>query len=147
MLASGLTSFKVLEGTRVEVEAAADKPLSKATLHRSDAPDPAPATLDAVGTGLRAAFAPAGDLTFWFAIADAEGFAAREAVRYDVRMVKDEAPRVAIADPKTDRDVPPDAVLPVAIDVDDDYGIRSIRMLFQVASGVPTPIVSPRLIS
>lgn len=54
VLASGLTSFKVLAGTRLEIEAAADKPLSAATLHRTDAPDPAPATLDATAAGFRA---------------------------------------------------------------------------------------------
>ncbi|AMV37323.1 DUF4175 family protein [Planctomyces sp. SH-PL62] len=139
VLASGLTSFKVLKGTRVEVEAAADKPLSSATVHRSDGVEPTPARLDAVATGFSTSFTPEADLTFWFALADAEGFTSREAVRYDVRLVKDEAPRVAIVEPKTDRDVPPDALVPVAIDVDDDYGIHSARMLYQIASGDSEP--------
>ena len=46
---------------------------------------------------------------------DTEGFSSQEkdAVRYDVRSDKDEAPKVMIDDPANDRDVTPNADLPV----------------------------------
>ena len=40
---------------------------------------------------------------------DTEGFANREEGRFDVRSFRDEAPRVVIDEPKTDRDVPAEA--------------------------------------
>ena len=70
---------------------------------------------------------------------DTEGFSNREAVRYDVRSFKDEAPRVVIDEPKTDRDVPADATVPVRIVLDDDFGIHSARLIYRVATGESEP--------
>ena len=72
---------------------------------------------------------------FWFGLRDTEGFVNREAVRYDVRALRDEAPRVVIEEPPNDRDVPAEATVPVEFVVDDDYGIQSARILYQAASG------------
>jgi hypothetical protein len=46
--------------------------------------------------------AVSGNFTFWFDLKDTEGFQNREAVHYDVRGFRDEAPRVVIDEPKTD---------------------------------------------
>ena len=54
-------------------------------------------------------------------------------MRYDARMFKDEAPRVVIAEPKTDRDVPADAMIPVRVELDDDFGLHSARLIYKVA--------------
>ncbi len=76
-----------------------------------------------------------GTFNFWFRMKDTEGFINREEARFDVRSFKDDAPRVVIEEPKGDRDVPPDATVPVKIFVDDDFGIHSARMAYRVATG------------
>ena len=48
--------------------------------------------------------------------------AARRYVRFDIRALKDEAPRVTIDDPSHDRDVPAEATVPI-----DDHGRRRLR--------------------
>ena len=44
---------------------------------------------------------------FWVELKDTEGFASQEVMRFDIRVIKDEAPRVSVDDPSHDRDVPP----------------------------------------
>ncbi len=78
-------------------------------------------------------------MAFWFDIEDTEGFRNRDTVHYDTRMFKDEAPRVVIAEPKTDRDVPADAVIPVRVELDDDFGLHSARLMYKVATGDSEP--------
>src|SRR5262249_44264548 len=68
-----------------------------------------------------------------------DGFVNRQEGRYDVRSYRDEAPRVVIDEPKTDRDVPADATVPVRILVDDDFGIHSARMIYKIATGESEP--------
>ena len=88
---------------------------------------------------LKTRFTVKGSAPFWFDLLDTEGFRNREAVRYDVRSLRDEAPRVVLDEPTSDRDVPAQAVVPVRITVDDDYGIQSARLLYKVATGGSEP--------
>src|SRR5262249_55560649 len=67
-----------------------------------------------------------------------------------VRSFRDEAPRVVIDEPKTDRDVPAEATVPVKILIDDDFGIHSARLNYKIATGesepreaVDIPLVAP----
>ena len=138
-LAAGLTSFRALEGTRIEVDAAVNKPLASAELVLGDATAGPATTLDQARTRFEAALDVKNDLSFWFQLTDSEGFQNREAVRFDVKMFQDEAPRVVIVEPKTDRDVPADALIPVKIEVDDDYGVHSARLIYKLAVGDSEP--------
>ncbi len=70
---------------------------------------------------------------------DSEGFVNREENRFEVRSYRDEAPRVVIDEPKTDRDVPAEATVPVRVVIDDDFGIHSGRMLYKIATGDSEP--------
>ncbi len=42
-------------------------------------------------------------------------------------------------EPKTDRDVPADATIPVRIVLDDDFGLHSARLIYRVATGESEP--------
>jgi len=53
--------------------------------------------------------------------------------------VGDEAPRVTVEDPSTDRDVPPEATVPLHFLIDDDFGIQLVRLVYKVASGGSEP--------
>ena len=112
-----LTQLQALEGTKIELDAT---PTSRW---------PRPCSMVGRGairgaTGLRSSGGPrfrAGisvkdNFNFWFDLRDTEGFRNRDAVRYEVRSFADLAPRVVIDEPKSDRDVPAEATIPVRVD-------------------------------
>ncbi|HEV3122086.1 MAG TPA: DUF4175 family protein, partial [Isosphaeraceae bacterium] len=138
-LAPGRTQIRSVEGTRVEIEAKANKPLADAAMHRGDSGAVEPVTLGKGRLRFSTAFTVASSDPFWFSLRDSEGFRNQEAVRYEVRSIKDEAPRVVFEEPDSDRDVPPTATVPVRITADDDFGVQSVRLIYRVASGSPEP--------
>ena len=91
------------------------------------------------GARFKTTLAVSGNFTFWFDLKDTEGFQNREAVHYDVRGFRDEAPRVVIDEPKTDRDVPADATIPIHVSLDDDFGLHSSRLIYRLATGDSEP--------
>src|SRR5206468_11800030 len=109
--------------------------LAAATLRRGDSGAAEWVKLGDSGRRFTAAFTVASSDPFWFELKDTEGFRNQEAVRYEVRAVKDEAPRVVIDEPEGDRDVPPEATVPVRITADDDYGLDLVRLLYRISSG------------
>ncbi len=46
---------------------------------------------------------------------------------------------MVIDEPKTDRDVPADATIPVHVTLDDDFGLHSARLIYRVATGESEP--------
>ena len=114
-LAPGLTQLRALEGTQLELDGYCEQ---------AAGPRRAPPGRKSGGHGvdLRHRCDPIQDdaaghraiSRFWFDLKDTEGFRNREAVRYDVRGFRDEAPRVVIEEPRTDRDVPADSTIPSA---------------------------------
>jgi hypothetical protein len=139
VLAAGLTSFRALEGTRIVLDGQANKPLREAVLHLGDAHAGQSVAFEPNRRAFGVSFPVKDSLAFWFGLEDDEGFRNRDSVRYDVRMLKDESPRVLIDEPKADRDVPPDAVIPVRIDLEDDFGLQSCRLLYVTSSGDSEP--------
>src|SRR5262249_50915005 len=105
-LAPGNTQVRALEGTRVELSGVANKPLASARLHLGEGSSPPPVALNASRTRVSTQFTVSASGPFWFELRDTEGFASREAVRYELRASRDEAPRVVIDEPANDRDVP-----------------------------------------
>ncbi|MGO9470050.1 MAG: DUF4175 domain-containing protein [Isosphaeraceae bacterium] len=139
VLAPGLTQFRALEGTRLEMEAVANKPLEHAELRLGEAPSGKALTFDSTRTRFRTSLEIKDNFTFWFDLKDKEGFRGRDAVRYEVRFFRDEAPRVVIDEPKHDRDIPPDATIPLHLTLDDDFGLHSARLIYRVATGESEP--------
>lgn len=138
-LAPGLTQLRALEGTKLKLEAEASKPLAQANLHIGENTAGGELAFDASRTRFKTSVPVKGSFTFWFGLLDTEGFRNRDEVRYDVRGFKDEAPRVVIEEPKTDRDIPADATVPVRIVLDDDFGLHSSRLMYRVATGESEP--------
>jgi hypothetical protein len=130
-LASGHTQLRAVEGTRVEVKATANKPIAQAVMYRGDAPAREVVAID--GARLSTKFTMTDSLPFWFALRDRDGFKNQDVTRFEVHTLKDEAPRVVIEDPISDRDVPANADVPVKLTLEDDYGLHSARLLFRVA--------------
>ena len=139
VVAPGLTQLRALEGTKLELEAVASKPLAEAVLKVGDVPSGAALVFDQSHTGFRAELTVNNNYSFWFDLKDTEGFRNRDAVRYEVRGFADLAPRVVIDEPKTDRDVTAAATIPVRVVLDDDFGLQSGRMLYRLATGDSEP--------
>ena len=113
VLAPGLDPTSRPEGTRLELEALANKPLAHAELHVGETPVRRRLTFRSDREpDFKTALTVKDNFNFWFDLKDTEGFRNREAVRYEVRGFCDEAPRVVIDEPKTDRDVPAEATIP-----------------------------------
>jgi hypothetical protein len=133
-LAPGLTQIKAVVGTLVRIGAQANKPLAAATLYRGETPAAEPVVIAGDGLHLSTTFTLTDSAPFWFALRDTEGFRNREAVRYEVRAIGDEAPRVVIEEPIADRDVRAGANVPIQIGADDDFGLQLIRLVYKVAA-------------
>ena len=134
-LAAGNTQIRAVEGTRVEITGTTNKPVVTAQLHRGGVAAREPVAITAQGRQVAASFTIKESQAFWVELKDTEGFASQEVVRFDVRALKDEPPRVAMNNPAHDRDVPARATVPIEIGVDDDYGIQLVRLVYKVAPG------------
>jgi hypothetical protein len=139
VLAPGLTQLRALEGTKLGLEATANKPLAHAVLNVGEAPFGGDLVFDQSRTGFRAELTVKNNFNFWFELKDTEGFRNREAVRYEVRGFTDQAPRVVIDEPKSDRDVPSEATIPIRVTLDDDFGLQSGQMIYRLATGDSEP--------
>ena len=138
-LAPGKTQIRAVIGTKVEIDAAASKPLASATLKMGENRPDLATELDASKSRVKVAFALNESVPFWFDLLDQDGFKNRELVKFDARSLKDEAPRVVIDEPSNDRNVPASAKIPIKFSVDDDYGIQSGRLLYKIATGGSEP--------
>jgi hypothetical protein len=134
-LAPGNTQVRAVEGGRIEFEATANKPLASAVLRRGDSAAKEPVQVLEGGLGISTAFDVKESQPFWVELKDTEGFASQEVMRFDVRVIKDEAPRVSVDDPSHDRDVPPGSTVPLQFTIDDDFGIQLVRLVYKVAAG------------
>ncbi len=134
-LAPGNTLVRALEGSRIDVTATANKPIETASLHLGESVSKEAIRFNPARTHLAIQFVAGTSGPFWFELRDTEGFKNREVTRFDLRSMRDEAPRVVIDDPSNDRDVPPQAKVPVTFTVDDDFGIQSASLLYKAAAG------------
>ncbi len=116
-LSPGKTQIRAVRGTVVELEAVANKPIRTARLIRGEGLPPLNVMTDARGTRLSAKFELKDSGTLVFDLTDTEGFHSQEkdALRFDLRAIKDEAPRVVIEEPANDRDVTANADVPIRI--------------------------------
>jgi len=135
-LAADKATIAAVRGTTVELMATASKPLASASLVRGEGQKPIAVAVDETKpTALAATFTldESGPITI--AMTDTEGFRSqeRDAVRFDLRSIKDEAPKVTVDDPANDRDVTPNADVPVEITADDDFGLGAIRLVYTVS--------------
>lgn len=136
----GRGPIRTVEGSRLEITAVANKPISDASLFIGETKSSSAFEYKADRTRLTTAFTVKESAPFWFELHDTEGFRNREAPRYDVRSIRDEAPRVVIDEPPNDRDVPAKALVPITFTVDDDFGIQSARIVYKIATGDSEPV-------
>ncbi|WP_169976642.1 DUF4175 family protein [Tautonia rosea] len=131
-LASDQTQIRALEGSVIQFNARANKPLSSARLMLHDEPTEIPVSMQEDGARLLASIDAEGTGSFWFSLRDQNGFSNPEATRYELRTITDTPPLALIVEPQFDVSVPVTATVPLRIRAEDDYGLQLVRLLYTV---------------
>ena len=132
-----------LLGTRVAVEIAANKPLSKASLVRDDT---LAAQLDSATA--RVAFQIERSGAYHIALTDRQGATNRDPIRYAIQVRADQKPEVALVAPGRDSDLPESLKVLLEAEASDDFSVEAIDLVYRVNNGPeqrqPLPI-NPQL--
>jgi len=128
-LGDGERSVQVLRGSRVVIHARTNKPVTKATLM-----DGSDTLLNAsiTETGCSVEFQAMEGATYHFALRDSVGLEDRRPVLFAIRVIKDEPPRAVLRLPGAGDMITPEAVLPIALEFEDKYGLAKVELLYQV---------------
>jgi hypothetical protein len=120
------------EGTRVRVRVHADKPVTRAMLMVAGA-DP---TLLRMNNGaLEGELTIGEDSSYRVALADTDGLTNPGEIEYFIRALQDRPPDVRITRPTGDRQVTPVEEVPIEARAEDDYGIRTLDLVYTVGGG------------
>ncbi len=139
-LAPGSAQIRAVEGSMITVTAKASKTLSSASLKWTDsAQKPPTIQLDTARQNLSSSWPATAGTGISIDLTDTEGFTSKDQGRLDQQVVPDTAPRVVLEDPATDRDITPQAVVPLKIDLEDDFGIAQVKMKYTVSNGSGDP--------
>lgn len=143
-LADGHRAAQVLPGTTVTIHIDTNQPITRATLMAGDdaltdatcAPhDDAPPL---IGHRCTATVLPTETHTYHFALIDPVGMANKHPLRFSVRVVPDEPPRIRIVLPGVGDMVTRDAVLPIELELTDTFGLATAELVYDVR-GRATP--------
>ncbi len=128
-LGDGERAAQVLPGSDVTFTIAANKPIAQAVLMAGNK-TVAPTVAD--GERYVATISPKDTQTYHFSLVDEFGLEDKQPVRFALRVVKDEPPRVRMKLPGVGEMVTPEAVLPIELEFADTYGLASAELVFQV---------------
>lgn len=143
-LPPGVGHVEGLAGTRVEIAAKSNKPLSSAVLKIRDK-DQLPVKIAADGVHMTATFQikEAGIYSYWIDLRDRQNFGNSDAPRYEIRAIQDTPPDIYIDRPATDIQVTPTAEVPFRLVAKDDLGLREIRLRYQILEVGKTELSKP----
>ncbi len=128
-LRDGERAAQVLPGSEVTFTIATNKPVAQASLMAGNKTI-APAILE--DDRRVVAISPRDTQTYHFALVDEFGLEDKQPVRFAVRVIKDEPPRVRMKLPGVGEMVTPEAILPIEVEFADTYGLASAELVFQV---------------
>lgn len=142
----GVGHVQGLVGTRVEIDALANKPVERAVLRVKDQERHRIEPADG-GRRLQASFliAEAGLHSWWLELKDAQGFEDAEPPRYEIRGLQDFEPEIYIEQPAADMQVTAEAVVPLRTVAKDDLGLVEIRLVYKIegaGSDNPEQVIS-----
>ena len=129
-----------LPGTRVALEIATNKPLSKATLVLDDTLS-IPAQFDAATA--RVAFQIERPGAYHIDLVDRKGATNRDPIRYAIQMRTDQKPVVAITDPGRDSDLPESLKVLLKAEASDDFSVEEIALVYRVNNGSEQRLALP----
>jgi len=120
-----------LKGTRVSVEARANKPLLKAFQLYADS-STVPLTVD--GDHITGQFTVRDNIRYTIGLVDQSSRVNPEPIWYDIQAVEDYPPTINIRFPNADVDLDEHITLPLEIAVSDDYGFGKLNLVYWVVS-------------
>jgi uncharacterized protein DUF4175 len=129
-----------LAGTRVVFQIHASKPLAAATLVWGDSLR-LPATVS--GSQAEARLEVTRNGRYHIELVDLQGVTNRAPIRHAVKVLTDAPPRVSLAAPARDMDLPESMQVLLAVDAVDDFGLASLQLIHRTNDGpqevVPLP--------
>ena len=139
-LAPGSAQIRTVEESLITISAKASKTLASANLKFADsAQKPPTVQMDPTLQGFTVSWHATRSTGVSIDLTDSEGFTSKDQGRLDQQVVPDTAPRVVLEDPATDRDITPQAVVPLKIDLEDDFGIHQVTRKYALTSGSGDP--------
>jgi hypothetical protein len=129
--------FRALEGSRIELTGAVDKPIKSAALKLEGSSTPTDVAIAVSSDGLSFTLPASADKPWLLSQANAyaieltsvEGFTTTSA-RNDLRVVPDRPPAVVVEQPADNVSVTPQAMLPLRVLVKDDLAIARIELKY-----------------
>lgn len=132
-LPAGQAAAEVLRGSTISLIAEANKPLRAATLRGSTGSE-MPAKLED-NYRLTAEFQPAQSGNYHFDLVDQEGLSDLRPVTFALRLVNDPPPKVKLSLPGAGDAVVPQAVIDLAIQADDNLGMKDVSLVYRTRQG------------
>ncbi len=120
-----------LLGTRVALEIAANKALSKASLVLDD--DTLSAQLDGAVARVACQIERAG--AYHIALVDRQGATNRDPIRYAIQVRQDQKPAVALVEPGHDSDLPESLKVLLKAEASDDFSVEEVALVYRVNDG------------
>jgi hypothetical protein len=136
-----------LKGSTVELNVRSTVPLSAALLEFGDGRR---LTLAVSGTEAKASFDVLRDLNYRVRLQSKDGVDNPDSPLFTVRAIADQAPQVSILQPSADGEADPAQVQPLEVRVEDDVGVRSLRLTVRSdrrSTPIETPLPAPELAS
>lgn len=143
-LPAGVGHVEGLVGTKIQITARSNKPLSSALLKVRDK-DQQAMTIGQDGLRLSSVFQikEAGVYSYWLDLRDRQNFGNSDAPRYEIRAIQDAVPDIYIDKPANDIQVTPLAEIPLKFVAKDDLGLQRIRMRYQILEPGKTEASKP----
>ncbi len=139
-LPEGVGDITALPGSRAALRLEASRPLAGATLalqRRGGKAVRSPLRVE--GHVARGGFTLRGEGRWWVELLAADSVAGEEPLHWRLGLLEDRAPRVEVRLPEEGAEIPESMTLPLAVVVDDDYGVGRIVLRYRVYNELTTP--------
>ncbi len=126
----GQRHIEVLQGSQVTLAVMASKSLAEISLVNGDGP--VSQTESADDSWSRVTFSPKETDTYHFQMRDQVGLDNKRPVRFSIRVIEDEPPFVRVRIPGVGDMVTREAILPIAVECRDTYGLATLELFYRV---------------
>lgn len=119
--------IEAMEGTRVNIKGETNTPLDKANLCFAKA---GTLVADIQENRFDANFTITQNDTYWVDLLAINGYKNDNPNLFTITVYKDEPPKVEVIVPGRDIPIPEDAIIPLGLHVQDDYGVSKVELIF-----------------
>jgi hypothetical protein len=141
LLPDNIGDITALKGTVAQLFAETNKSLAKAELVFDSGKR---CELQIMNHNVQGTFAVQDMDRYALALLDKDGLTSDSQVQYHIRLIADQQPFVRITQPGRDVDLTEDMMLPLLIEAQDDYGLTSMQLHYQVQAASQNEIDSTR---